>query len=139
MRFLLITVFIVLSSSLIYAMIVTPVVGSLFGQRSTLISGESEQTGEILFDKLSSFYSKALNKFVKNPGETMIAVLMLLWFVGYAMYGNFNKGTLYFEDVDPVAAEINIRAEQLFLTRSQEYGGIVEERLLKVEHVENPI
>ena len=51
MRFLPITVFIVLSSSLVYAMIVTPVVGSLFGQRrSTLVSGESEQTGEILFD-----------------------------------------------------------------------------------------
>ena len=36
------TVFIVLSASLVYAMIVTPVVGSIFGQRkSTLVSGES--------------------------------------------------------------------------------------------------
>ena len=61
MRFLPITVFIVLSSSLVYAMIVTPVVGSLFGQRrSTLVSGESEQTGEILFDKFLHFIQKPL-------------------------------------------------------------------------------
>ena len=139
MRFLPITVFIVLSSSLVYAMVVTPVVGSLFGQRrSTLVSGESEQTGEILFDKLSAFYSKALRKFVKNPGETMIAVIMLLWFFGYAMYGNFNKGTMYFADVDPVAAEINVRARGNFSSQeAKTIMEIVEEKLLNVEHVEN--
>ena len=61
------TVFIVLSASLVYALIITPVVGSIFGQRrSTLVSGESEQTGEVLFDRISEFYSKALKKFVKN-------------------------------------------------------------------------
>lgn len=139
MRFLPITVFIVLSASLVYAMIVTPVVGSIFGQRrSTLVSGESEQTGEILFDKLSGFYSKTLNKFVKNPGETLIAVLMLLWFFGYAMYGNFNKGTLYFADVDPVAADINVRARGNFSSiEAKEIMEIVEEKILKVEYVES--
>ena len=139
MRFLPITVFIVLSASLVYAMIVTPVVGSIFGQRrSTLVSGESEQTGEILFDKLSGFYSKALNKFVKNPGETLIAVLMLLWFFGYAMYGNFNKGTLYFADVDPVAADINVRARGNFSSiEAKEIMEIVEQKILKVEYVES--
>jgi len=139
MRYLPITVFIVLSASVVYAMIITPVVGSIFGQRrSTLVSGESEQTGEILFDKLSAFYSKAVNKFVKNPGETMIAVLMILWFFGYAMYGNFSKGTLYFAQVDPVAAEINVRARGNFSSiESREIMELVEEKLLNVEHVEN--
>ena len=90
MRFLPVTVFLVLSASLVYAMIVTPVIGSIFGQRkSTLVSGENEQTGEIVFDKISTFYGKWLRTFVKNPGETLIAVLMILWFFGYAMYGNF--------------------------------------------------
>jgi multidrug efflux pump len=103
MRYLPVTVFIVLTASLVYAMIVTPVIGSIFGQRrSTLVSGENEQTGEIVFDKISTFYGKWLRTFVKNPGETLIAVLMLLWFFGYAMYGNFGKGTIYFADVDPL-------------------------------------
>jgi len=139
MRFLPITVFIVLSASLVYALIITPVIGSIFGQRrSTLVSGDSEQTGEILFDKISSFYSRMLRKFVRNPGETIIAVLMLLWFFGYGMYGNFNKGTLYFADVDPVAAEISIRARGNFSsTEAKAIMEIVESKIETVEHIEN--
>jgi multidrug efflux pump len=139
MRYLPVTVFIVLSSSLVYAMIVTPVVGSIFGQRrSTLVSGDNEQTGEIVFDKISNFYGKWLKKFVTNPGETLIAVLMLLWFFGYAMYGNFGKGTIYFADVDPVTAQISVRARGNF--SSLEAKAImekVETEILKVEGIEN--
>ena len=133
------TVFIVLSASLVYAMIVTPVVGSIFGQRkSTLVSGESEQTGEVIFDKISSVYGKALKKFVKNPGETLIAVVMLLWFFGFAMYGNFNKGTLYFAEVEPVAAEISIRARGNFsANESKEIMEVVEAKILEVPDIEN--
>ena len=133
------TVFIVLSASLVYAMIITPVVGSIFGQRkSTLVSGESEQTGEIVFDKISSLYGKALKKFVKNPGETLIAVLMLLWFFGFAMYGNFGKGTLYFAEIEPVAAEISIRARGNFsANESKEIMEIVEAKILEVPDIEN--
>ena len=139
MRYLPITVFIVLSASLVYALIITPVMGSIFGQRrSTLVSGESEQTGEVLFDRISEFYSKALKKFVKNPGETIIAVVMLLWFFGYAMYGNFSKGTLYFADVDPVAAEISIRGRGNFSSsEAKEIMEIVEEKIQAVDGIEN--
>ncbi len=139
MRFLPVTVFIVLSASLVYAMIVTPVVGSIFGQRrSTLVSGENEQTGEIVFDKISTFYGKWLKKFVTNPGETLIAVVMLLWFLGYGMYGNFGKGTIYFADVDPVAAEINVRARGNFSAiESKEIMERVESKILKIDGIEN--
>ena len=139
MRYLPVTVFIVLTASLVYAMIVTPVIGSIFGQRrSTLVSGENEQTGEIVFDKISSFYGKWLKTFVKNPGETLIAVLMLLWFFGYAMYGNFGKGTIYFADVDPFAAEINIRARGNFSAlESKEIMEKVESSISAVRGVEN--
>ena len=37
MRFLPITVFIVLSASLVYALIITPVIGSIFGQRRSTL------------------------------------------------------------------------------------------------------
>ena len=139
MRFLPVTVFIVLSASLVYAMIVTPVIGSIFGQRrSSLVSGENEQTGEIVFDKISTFYGKWLRTFVKNPGETLIAVLMILWFFGYAMYGNFGKGTIYFADVDPFAAEINIRARGNFSAiESKEIMERVESTISKVRGIEN--
>ena len=139
MRFLPVTVFIVLSASLVYAMIVTPVIGSIFGQRrSTLVSGDNEETGEIVFDKISAFYGKWLRVFVKNPGETLIAVLMLLWFLGYAMYGTFGKGTIYFAEVDPFAAEINIRARGNFsAVESKEIMERVETRISSVNGIEN--
>merc|ERR1711871_1190508 len=79
MRFLPIAVFIVLSASLVYAMIVVPVLGAVFGQRrSSLMSGESEKTGEVVFDKISSFYSKWVRVFAKNPFETILSVFFLL-------------------------------------------------------------
>jgi multidrug efflux pump len=139
MRYLPVTVFIVLSASLVYAMVVTPVVGSIFGQRrSTLVSGENEQTGEIIFDKISNFYGKWLKKFVANPGETVIAILMLLWFFGYAMYGNFGKGTIYFADVDPVAAKISIRGRGNFSSlEAKKIMETVEAEILKIQGIEN--
>jgi len=139
MRYLPITVFIVLSASLVYAMIITPVIGSIFGQRrSTLVSGENEQTGEIIFDKISGFYGPWLRKFVNNPGETIIAVLMVLWFFGFAMYGNFGKGSIYFADIDPVAADISIRARGNFSSlEEKEIMEQVESKISKIQGIEN--
>ena len=63
---------------------------------------------------------------------------MLLWFFGYAMYGNFSKGTLYFADVDPVAAEISIRGRGNFSSsEAKEIMEIVEERIQAVDGIEN--
>ena len=54
MRFLPIAVFIVLIASLIYAMIIVPVLGSVLGQRSSALSGgDTDKTGEYLFDSIA--------------------------------------------------------------------------------------
>lgn len=63
---------------------------------------------------------------------------MLLWFFGYAMYGNFGKGTIYFAEVDPFAAEINIRARGNFSAlESKEIMERVESSLSEVSGIEN--
>ena len=138
MRYLPITVFIVLSASFVYAMIITPVVGSLLGQRkSNLTTGEDEKTGEFVFDQISSFYGKWVKKFVANPGETMIAVLSLLFFLGI-MYSNFGKGTVYFTDVDPVAADISVRARGNFSANEQkDIMEIVESHILEIDGIQS--
>ena len=119
MRFLPIAVFIVLSASLVYAMIVVPVLGAVFGQRrSSLMSGESEKTGEVVFDKISSFYSKWVRVFAKNPFETILSVFFLLSVI-IISYDRFGKGTVYFPYVDPVAAEVSIRARGNFSATNQ--------------------
>ena len=89
-------------------------------------------------NKWSSEICLLNQKFVKNPGETLIAVLMLLWFFGFAMYGNFGKGTLYFAEVEPVAAEISIRARGNFsANESKEIMEVVEAKILEVPDIEN--
>ncbi|MFL2699717.1 MAG: efflux RND transporter permease subunit, partial [SAR86 cluster bacterium] len=81
MRYLPITVSIVLASSLFYSLILIPVLGSYFGQSSSALKlgKDSDKTGEIIFDKLSEFYGKLTKVFVRNPGETMILTLAILF------------------------------------------------------------
>ncbi len=137
MRYLPTTVFIVLSASLVYAMILTPVLGANFGQRrSTLASKDgTESTGEVVFDKLAAFYQKWVARFVKNPGETVLAVISLLVLI-VIMYTNFGKGTIYFPVVDPVQAQVSIRARGNF--SAQEAKVIikrVEDKFLEIPEI----
>ena len=138
MRFLPIAVFIVLSASLVYAMIVVPVLGAVFGQRrSSLMSGESEKTGEVVFDRVSSFYSKWVRIFAKNPFETILSVFFLLSVI-IISYDRFGKGTVYFPYVDPVAAEVSIRARGNFsATESKDIVEQVEDRLLEIQEIKS--
>tara|TARA_B100000029_G_scaffold516825_1_gene635438 strand:+ start:19637 stop:22762 length:3126 start_codon:yes stop_codon:yes gene_type:complete len=136
MRFLPTTVFIVLSASLIYAMILVPVLGSMFGQRrSSLTLGESEKTGEVVFDKISNFYSKWVRIFAKNPGETILTIFLLLISIVGA-YINFGKGVIYFPYVDPVAAQVSIRARGNFSSiEAKNIVEKVEQELLSIKEI----
>ena len=80
MRYLPITVSIVLASSLFYSLVLIPVLGSYFGQSSSTLKlgKDSDKTGEPLFDKLAEYYGKLTKIFVRNPGETIILILAIL-------------------------------------------------------------
>ena len=139
MRYLPITVSIVLASSLFYSLILIPVLGSYFGQRSSALKlgKDSDKTGEIIFDKLSEFYGKLTKVFVKNPGETMILTLAILFTI-VTTYNFYGKGTVYFAIVDPVKAQITIRGRGNFSAlESKQIIEDVEERLLKIDELES--
>ena len=139
MRYLPITVSIVLASSLFYSLILIPVLGSYFGQSSSALKlgKDSDKTGEIIFDKLSEFYGKLTKVFVKNPGETMILTLAILFTI-VTTYNFYGKGTVYFAIVDPVKAQITIRGRGNFSAlESKQIIEDVEERLLKIDELES--
>ena len=98
MRYLPITVSIVLASSLFYSLVLIPVLGSYFGQRSSSLKlgKDSDKTGEPLFDKLSEYYGKLTKIFVKNPGETIILTLAVLFTI-VTTYSFYGKGTVYLQ------------------------------------------
>ena len=139
MRYLPITVSIVLASSLFYSLVLIPVLGSYFGQSSSTLKlgKDSDKTGEPLFDKLAEYYGRLTKLFVKNPGETIILILAILFTIvtTYTFYG---KGTVYFAIVDPVKAEITVRGRGNFSAlESKKIIEEVEERLIQIEELES--
>ena len=138
MRFLPIAVFIVLIASLIYAMIIVPVLGSVLGQRSSALSGgETDKTGEYLFDSIAEKYSKWVRIFAKRPIETIIAVLVILSLIVIS-YSRFGNGTMYFSKIDPVAAEVSIRARgNLSSLETKSIIERVESKLLEINGIES--
>ncbi|MDA8673899.1 efflux RND transporter permease subunit [Gammaproteobacteria bacterium] len=131
MRYLPITVFTVLIGSLIYSLVLIPVLGTYLGQRESTLN--KKETKESIFKKLTEFYGKRISKFVKNPIETCLAVLSLLLLI-IMSYSYFGKGTIYFALVDPVQAEIQIKARGNYSAlETKKIVEQVEERFLAVE------
>ena len=131
MRYLPITVFTVLIGSLLYSLVLIPVLGTYLGQTESTLN--KKETRESIFKKLTEFYGKRISKFVKNPIETCLAVLSLLLLI-IMSYSYFGKGTIYFALVDPVQAEIEIKARGNYSAlETKEIVELVEERFLAIE------
>ena len=133
MRYLPITVFIVLISSLIYSLIMIPVLGTYLGQRESALN--KEENRESIFTKLTDFYGKRIEKFVRNPVETCIGVISIL-FIVVLSYTYFGKGTVYFALVDPVKANITIKARGNYSAlETKEIIVQIEEKFMNTEGV----
>ena len=133
MRYLPITVFIVLLASLLYSLIMIPVLGTYLGQRESALNKDDER--ESIFKKLTELYGRRIEKFVKNPVETCIGVISIL-FIIVMSYSYFGKGTVYFALVDPVKANITIKARGNYSAlETKEIIVQIEERFLNTEGV----
>ena len=135
MRYLPITIFFVLSASLFYSLIVIPVLGTYFGQRESALNNNEEHIS--IFVRLTDWYGKYIKKFVENPVETVLAVIAVLMLI-IMSYSFSGKGTIYFAIVDPVQANITIKARGNFSAlEAKEIVEQVEERFLKIEGIKN--
>ena len=135
MRYLPITIFFVLSASLFYSLIVIPVLGTYFGQKESALNNNEEHTS--IFVRLTEWYGKYIKKFVENPVETVLAVVAVLVLI-IMSYSFSGKGTIYFAIVDPVQANITIKARGNFSAlEAKEIVEQVEERFLKIEGIKN--
>ena len=135
MKYLPITIFFVLSASLFYSLIVIPVLGSYFGQKESALNNDDGHTS--IFVKLTEWYGKYIKRFVNNPIETVTAVVsvLLIIIMSYSISG---MGTIYFAIVDPIQANITIKARgNLSALETKEIIEQVEERFLEVEGIKN--
>ena len=135
MGFLPVTVIIVLSASLVTALIFLPVLGSLFGKSiadDSDVAAAKKLSGAAVVDYkeisgLSGVYVRALERIIHRPGLVIILTMVTVYLV-FTAFGKFNNGTEFFVDTEPeqaiifVSARGNLSAdEELELVKTVEY------------------
>ncbi len=129
------TVVIVLSASLVTAMILLPVLGSIFGKTvqkdasaSKALAGDQE-AGIDHIKGFTGLYARTLGTLVKAPLIVTVVAILGLFGILQAYIAN-NNGVTFFVDTEPTQALLYVRGR----------GNLsVEEKLSIVKEVENVI
>ena len=115
MRYLPITVFFVLTGSLLYALVFGPTIGSLIGKasarderlRRTLRQLEDGDPTELR--GFTGTYARLIRRTCRHAGFTVLATVAILAVTFFA-YSQFGRGMSFFSDSDPAYAQVSVRA-----------------------------
>lgn len=112
MRILPITVFSVISCSWLYALVILPVLGALFGKKpasgemvdklNQLERGELNNLGGI-----TGLYVRIIRAVLERPFSSIAGMLLILFGIFY-FYGQYNAGTIYFTKNDGQYGEVTV-------------------------------
>ena len=135
MRYLPITVFVVLLASLAYALLFAPAIGSLFGRQKK--QNDQKNDSDDTFMKRN--YRKAIGFAVKNPLETIFYTLFIvLLVIPVGIVGNYGKSFVYFPNIDPWIINVNIQARgNISPYEARDMAIEVEEKLIGLEGVDD--
>ncbi|MBL6814612.1 MAG: efflux RND transporter permease subunit [Pseudomonadales bacterium] len=141
MRFLPVTVFTVLSGSLLYALIFGPVIGSIFGKAGSQ-SERAKHKLQVLengdprtLKSITGFYSRVLSLATRYSIVTLIGTMAIL-FTTFWAYGQYGGGLIYFSEGENKFAVVNLRARgNLSVDETNQLLREVEERVLQVEGI----
>jgi len=138
MAYLPITVFAVLSWSLLYALFFVPVLGVLFA-RGLKSSGKADSSREPEKDAnlgiLGRAYGRFISKALASPVLTVSAVLSLLLLI-FVLYGAFGRGVSFFVDTEDRYGIVSVRAQgNLPVAEMSRLSAEVEERVMAIPHV----
>ncbi|MCE2424324.1 MAG: efflux RND transporter permease subunit [Pseudomonadales bacterium] len=115
MSFLPVTVFFVLTGSLIYALLFGPTIGALAGhsrrwdEHARQILVRLEDDDPRTFSGFTGAYARFLGVVCRHAGLTLVFVALVLASIYFA-YGQFGQGMVFFSDGDPVRARVAVRA-----------------------------
>lgn len=113
MSYLPVTVFTVLSGSLLYALLFGPVLGTIFGQPTVHATALAETLDQLEHGdptRLSGFtgaYARAMTRVCARPVSVLGAIALLLITIFWA-YGQYGKGTIFFNDTDPQFLTVSV-------------------------------
>lgn len=141
MRYLPVTVFTVLSGSLLYALIFGPVLGSLFGKAGSRDSKSQDTLKQLeegdptTLNSITGWYARLLQFASRYAIVTFAITITILW-ATFTAYGQYGKGVIYFSDAEPMYADLTIRARgNLSVDEVNELVAEVEKEVLEVEGI----
>ncbi len=141
MRYLPVTVFTVLTGSLLYALIFGPVLGSLFGKAGSRDEAsmntlkQLEEGDPRTLNSITGIYARLLAQATRYATVTMIVTVTILISTFWA-YGQFGGGMIFFSDSEPKFANISVRARgNLSVDEINELVYEVENEVLEVKGI----
>jgi len=143
MRYLPVTVFTVLSGSLVYALIFGPVLGSLFGRAGAKDKAALETLKQLedgdptQLNNITGWYAKLLSITSRYAVVTMTVIIGLLISIFWA-YGKYGGGMIFFSDSDTQFAQVTVRARgNLAAEEINSLVREVEEEVLQVNGIQS--
>lgn len=115
MRILPVTVFSVLSWSLVFALVILPVLGALFG-KATMSREAAEQLRQIensdprLLSGFTGAYSRFIDKILMTPIVSLLVCFGTLALI-FVLYGKLNAGTIYFTESESEHGEVSVSTQ----------------------------
>jgi len=138
MRYLPVTVFTVLTGSLLYALVFGPVLGSIFGKAGSRdkhsldalkLLGEGDPTS---LNTMTGLYAKLLRTAARFGILTFLITIGVLIATFWA-YSEYGRGMIYFSESDPKYATVTVRARgNLSVSEVNELVFEVEKEILEV-------
>ena len=141
MRYLPVTVFTVLTGSLLYALIFGPVLGSLFGKAGSRDEAsmntlkQLEEGDPRTLKSITGVYARLLALATRYAIVTMMVTVTILISAFWA-YGQYGGGMIFFSDAEPKFANVSVRARgNLSVDEINELVHEVENEVLEVNGI----
>ncbi|MEM6774399.1 MAG: efflux RND transporter permease subunit [Pseudomonadota bacterium] len=141
MRYLPVTVFTVLSGSLLYALLFGPVLGTIFGKPTVHSASDKANMEELdhgdpaRLGGMTGTYARFLSAVCHHPLATIGVIFGLLFTVFWA-YGKYGQGMVFFNNADPQFVTVSVNARGNF--SAPEINKLVlevEEHILQVPDI----
>jgi multidrug efflux pump len=112
MRILPITVFAVISCSWLYALVILPVLGALFGKTPANLvmvkkMNQLERGDLSAISGITGVYIQIIRKVLDKPFSSTVSMIAILIGI-FVLYGKLNAGTIYFTNNDGQYGEVTV-------------------------------
>ena len=137
-----ITVFCVLVGSLLYSLVFAPILGAMFGGLAKQSEEEInnvrrlESSDPLSLPGVTGTYAKKVNQYLNTPGQTIFVILSAI-ILCIALWFQHGKGIIYFPEVAPQFADVNIYARgNLAVDEIRDLAIDAEQKIIDMEDIE---